>query len=227
MRCEGRKCKLQAGGIAIGEGGIGRGMGDYVLESNPALGRLIERLGAQGKRPAPEESSSLRDSRRFQRRGRAKIPKRIRENPTTVGAQKRAEVASPAEPPSIVEELVVEDDLWVIHEDPQAADEMVLVDFDEEPAVFAEELGGAGESIMEGDEADEILDVYGRADLDELGESGYENAGALDEMDVLLEEDHDDNGVSAQTISAVEDTAGDWIFDAFKAWMLEVAEPVA
>jgi hypothetical protein len=46
-------------------------------------------------------------------------------------------------------------------------------------------------------------------------------------MDVLLEEDHDDNGVSAQTISAVEDTAGDWIFDAFKAWMLEVAEPVA
>ena len=202
-------------------------MGDYVLESNPALGRLIERLGAQGKRPAPEESSSLRDSRRFQRRGRAKIPKRIRENPTTVGAQKRAEVASPAEPPSIVEELVVEDDLWVIHEDPQAADEMVLVDFDEEPAVFAEELGSDCQSITEGDEADEVLDVYGRVDLDEFGESAYGKAAALDEMDVLLEEDQDDNGVSVQTSNAVEDAAGDWIFDAFKAWMLEVAEAVA
>jgi hypothetical protein len=227
MRCEGRKCKLQAGGIAIGEGSIGRGMGDYVLESNPALGRLIERLGAQGKRPAPEESPSSRDSRRFQRRGRSKIPKRSRENPTTVGARKRAEATSLAEPTSIGEELVVEDDLWVIHEDPQSADEMVLVDFDEEPADFAEELGGDGESTMEGDEADEILDVYGCADLDEFGESAYENAGDLDEMGVLLEEDQDDNPVSVQTISAVEDAAGDWIFDAFKAWMLEVAEAVA
>jgi hypothetical protein len=227
MRCEGRKRKLQAGGIAIGEGGIGRGMGDYVLESNPALERLIERLGAQGKGPAPEESSRLQDSRRFQRRGRSKIPKRIRENPTTAGVQKRAEVASLVEPTSIVEDLVVEDELWVIHEDPQAADEMVLVDFDEEPAVFAEEFGSDGEGITEGDEADEVLDVYGPADLDEFGESGYENAGALDETDVLLEEDQDDNAVSVETIGAVEDVAGDWIFDAFKAWMLEVAEAVA
>ena len=226
MRCEGRTCTLQAGGIAIGEGGIGRGMGDYVLESNPALERLIERLGAE-KGPAPEESSRLQDSRRFQRRGRSKIPKRSRENPTTVGAQKRAKVASLAEPPSIVEELVVEDDLWVIHEDPQAADEMVLVDFDEEPAVFAEELGDDGEIIMEGDEADEVLDVYGPTDLDEFGDSAYEDAGALDETDVLLEEDKDDNGASVQTIGAGEDAAGDWIFDAFKAWMLEVAEAVA
>jgi hypothetical protein len=227
MRCEGRKCKLQAGGIAIGEGGIGRRMGDYVLESNPALERLIERLGAQGKRPAPEESSSWQDSRPFQRRGRSKIPKRIRENQATVGVQKRAAVASLVEPTSMVEELVVEDDLWVIHEDPQAADEMVLVDFDEEPAVFAEELGDDGEIIMEGDEADEVLDVYGPTDLDEFGDSAYEDAGALDETDVLLEEDKDDNGASVQTIGAGEDAAGDWIFDAFKAWMLEVAEAVA
>jgi hypothetical protein len=202
-------------------------MGDYVLESNPALERLIERLGAQGKRPAPEESSSWQDSRRFQRRGRSKIPKRIRENPATVGVQKRAEVASLAEPTSMVEELLVEDDLWVIHEDPQAADEMVLVDFDEEPAVFAEELAGDDEGSMDGDEADEVLDVYGPADLDEFGDSAYEDAGALDETDVLLEEDQDDNAVSVQTIGAVEDAAGDWIFDAFKAWMLEVAEAVA
>jgi hypothetical protein len=227
MRCEGRKCKLQAGGIAIGEGGIGRRMGDYVLESNPALGRLIERLGAEGKRPAPEESSSLQDSRRFQRRGRSKVPKRIRENPANVGPQKRAEVESLLEPSSMAEELVVEDDFWVIHEDPQAADEMVLVDFDEEPAVFAEELEGDGEGTMDGDEADEVLDVYGRADLDEFEGSAFEDAAALDEMDVLLEENQDDNRVSDQTSSAVEDAAGDWIFDAFKAWMLEVAEAVA
>jgi hypothetical protein len=226
MRCEGRKCKLQAGGIAIGEGGIGRGMGDYVLESNPALERLIERLGAE-KGPAPEESSRLQDSRRFQRRGRSKVPKRIRENPANVGPQKWAEVASLAGPTSMAEELVVEDDLWVIHEDPQAADEMVLVDFDEEPAVFAEELEGDGKGSMDGDEADEVLDVYGHADLDEFGDSAYEDAGALDKTDVLLEEDQDDNAVSVQTIGAVEDAASDWIFDAFKAWMLEVAEAVA
>ncbi len=201
-------------------------MGDYVLESNPALGRLIERLGAEGKRPGPEESSSFHDSRRFPRRGRSKIPKRTRENPTTVGAQKRAEVASFVEPTSTVEELVVEDDLWAIHEDPLAADEIVLVDFDEEPAVFAEELGD-GEDLMEGDEADEILDVYGRTDLDDFGESAYEDGEAFEEMDMLPEQDPDDDGVSVQTVSAVEDAAGDWIFDAFKAWMLEVDESVA
>ena len=138
----------------------------------------------------------------------------------------RAEVARFVGPTSIVEELVVEDDLWAIHEDPQAADEIVLVDFDEEPAVFAEELGD-GENSIEGDEADEVLDVYGRADLDEFGEPAYEDADAFDEMDMLLEVDQDEEGVSLQTVSAVEDAAGDWIFDAFKAWMLEVDEAVA
>ena len=201
-------------------------MGDYVVESNPALGRLIERLGAQGKRRGPEESASFHDSRRFQQRGRSKTPKRTRENPTTVRAPKRAEVARFVGPTSIVEELVVEDDLRAIYEDPEAAEEIVLVDFDEEPAVFAEELGD-GENFIKGDEADEVLDVYGRADLDEFGESAYEDADAFDEMDMLLELDQDEEGVSLQTVSAVEDAAGDWIFDAFKAWMLEVDEAVA
>jgi hypothetical protein len=167
-------------------------MGDYVLESNPALGRLIERLGAEGKRPGPEKSSSLHDSKRFQRRGRSKIPKRTRENLTTLDTQTRAEVASLVEPTSLVEELVVEDDLEAIHEDPQAADEIVLIDFDEEPAVFADE------------------------DLE-----------AFDEMGMLLEADQEDDGVSVQTVSGVDDAAGDWIFDAFKAWMLEVDQAVA
>ncbi|HEY1445514.1 MAG TPA: hypothetical protein VGF51_11510 [Acidimicrobiales bacterium] len=201
-------------------------MGDYVLESNPALGRLIERLGAEGKRPGPEKSSSLHDSKRFQRRGRSKIPKRTRENLTTLDTQTRAEVASLVEPTSLVEELVVEDDLEAIHEDPQAADEIVLIDFDEEPAVFAEDPGDA-ECRLESDEADEILDVYGRTDLDDIGESADEDLEAFDEMGMLLEADQEDDGVSVQTVSGVDDAAGDWIFDAFKAWMLEVDQAVA
>ena len=180
-------------------------MGDYVLESNPALGRLIERLGAEGKRPRPEESASSQYARRFQRRGRSKTPKRARENATTAGAQKRSEVASFVKPTSIVE-----DDLCVIHEDLQAADEIVLVDSDEEPAAFAEQRGD-GESLFVGDEANEVLDIYGHADLDECGESAWGDAEAFDQMGTLLEEDE----------------GGDWIFDAFKAWMLEVEEAIA
>lgn len=195
-------------------------MGDYVLESNPALERLIERLGAQGKRPGPEESSRFHGARRFQRRGRSKTPQRTVEIPRTGGARTRTEIASFVETTSIVEELVVEDDAWVIHEDPQ------LVDFDEEPAVFAEERGD-GESLLECDEADEVLDVYGRAYLDECGGSGCEDAAAFDQMDLLPEEDEKDGGVSGRTNGAVEDAADDWIFDAFRAWILEVDEAVA
>jgi hypothetical protein len=230
MRREGCKRTLHAGGIPREvKRGTGRGMGDYVLESNPALERLIERLGAQGKRPGPEESSRFHGARRFQRRGRSKTPTRTVEDPTTVGARKRAEIAGFVEPTSIVEELVVEDHVLVIHEDRQAAAEIVLVDFDEAPAVFAEERGD-GETLLEGDEADEVLDVYGRADRDERAESGCEDAEASDRMGMLLEEDDEDDedgGASGRTIGAVEDAAGDWIFNAFKAWMLEVDEAIA
>ena len=114
----------------------------------------------------------------------------------------------------------------MIHEDPQAADEIVLVDFDEEAAVFAEARGD-GENLLEGDEADELLDVYGRADLDECGESGCEDTEAFDQMDMLLVEDEEDGGVSRRIIGAVEGAADDWIFDAFKAWIIEVDEAVA
>ena len=202
-------------------------MGDYVLESNPALERLIERLGAPGKRPGFEEGSSSRDSRLFQRRGGSKISKRLREGQATVGVQKRPGVARFAEPASVAEDLVVEDDLWAIHEDLQAVDEMVLIDFDEEPAVFAEEIGDDGEDFEEGEEADEVLDIFERADLDEFEESAYEDAEPLDEIDLPAEEDRDDDGTSGETVSTVENAAGDWIFDAFKAWMLEVEEAVA
>ena len=145
----------------------------------------------------------------------------------TVGGKKPAKGASVAEPTDLVDELVVEDDLWAMHEDPQAADEMVLVDFDEEPEVFAEEFVDDGDDTFACDEADEILDVYGRADLGEYGESAYENAEAFDEIGVILEEAQDvdiDDEMSVQSIGAVDNEEGDWIIDAFKAWMLKAAE---
>jgi hypothetical protein len=54
-----------------------------------------------------------------------------------------------------------------------------------------------------------------------------EDLEAFDEMGMLLEADQEDDGVSVQTVSGVDDAAGDWIFDAFKAWMLEVDQAVA
>jgi hypothetical protein len=182
-------------------------MGDYVLESNPALGRLIERLGTQSETPARKQSSSSSDSTRYRRRRRAKASKRVREDPMIVVAKKPAKNARVRKPTRLADALAVEDDLWAIRED-SGADEMVLVGFDEEPAIFAEEIGDV--DVVKADDADEILDVYGRADLDEYGEPA-EDAGSFDER-------------SVQAISAVENEEGDWIIDAFKAWMLEAVE---
>jgi hypothetical protein len=185
-------------------------MGDYVLESNPALGRLIERLATQSRPPAREQRSSLFDSTRYRRRNRAKVSKRVREDPMIVVEKKPAKNPRAQKTADPADWLAVEDDLWAIHED-SGADDMVLVDFDEEPAVFVEEIGDDGDDAFEGDEADEILDVYGWADLDECGEPVYEDADAFDER-------------SVQAISAVENEEGDWIIDAFKAWMLKAVE---
>jgi hypothetical protein len=182
-------------------------MGDYVLESNPALGRLIERLATQGGPPAHEQSSRLFDSKRNRRRRHAKVSQRVRENSTIVVDKRPAKNPSVAEPADLAHAVAVEHNLWASHEDLRA-DEIVLVDFDEEPAVFPEE--DDGDDTFEGDEADEILDVYGE-DLDAWGEPAYEDAEALDER-------------SLQTVSAVDNEQDDWIIDAFKAWMLAAAE---
>jgi hypothetical protein len=182
-------------------------MGDYVLESNPALGRLIERLATQGGPPAHEQSSLLSDSTRNRRRRHAKVSRRVRENPTIVVDKRPAKNPSVAEPAGFAHAVAVEHNLWANHEDSRA-DEIVLVDFDEEPAVFADE--DDGDDTFAGDEADEILDVYGE-DLDAWGEPAYGDAEAIDER-------------SVQTVSAVENEQGDWIIDAFKAWMLEAPE---
>jgi hypothetical protein len=185
-------------------------MGDYVLESNPALGRLIERLGTQSETPARKQSSSSSGSTRYRRRRRAKASKRVREDPTIVVAKKPAKSSRVTKPARLADALAVEDDLWALRED-SGADEMVLVGFDEEPAIFAEEIGDGGDDVFRADEADEILDVYGRADLDEYGEPADEDAESFDER-------------SVQAISAVQNEEGDWIIDAFKAWMLEAVE---
>jgi hypothetical protein len=185
-------------------------MGDYVLESNPALSRLIERHATQSGPAAREQSSRLFDATRYRRRRRADASKRVREDPMVVVEKKPAKKPRIEKPADLADALAVEDELWAILDD-SGADEMVLVGFDEEPAVFAEGVGDDGEDTFRGDEADEILNVYGRADLDEYGGPAHEDAESFDEG-------------SVPAIRAVENEEGDWIIDAFKDWMLKTAE---
>jgi hypothetical protein len=175
-------------------------MGDYVLESNPALERLIDRLGARGEPPPHEESSSSNGNATRSRRGRrSKVqatdrPEIVRGDHTAAGAKDPAEHATVAEPAAIAEEeqAVVEDDLWAICEDPQPTDEMVLVDFDEEPEVFDEDLGDYDEDEDEADEADEVLDLYEGEEPDDEDETAYEDDEVFDEVDVVLEEEKEE-----------------------------------
>ena len=195
-------------------------MGDYVLESNPALERLIERDRAQDVPPPPEEGSSSRGhANRFWRGRRSTAhpvdhPEVLRGDPSAGGATSPAERTTVEEPPIVAEEAaVVEDDLWAIHKDLQPPDEMVLVDFDEEPEVFDEDPGNYGED-EEADEADEVLDVYEDADWDDEDEEEDVNDEVLSEVmdagaDVLEENRH---------------VGSDWIFDAFEAWKVEIIE---
>jgi hypothetical protein len=187
-------------------------MGDYVLESNPALERLIERLGEQGKPSPSEDGSSSNDySTRFRWRRRPIAPAADhrgipRGNLSAAGANDPAERATAAVPTAVAKEVVFEDNLWAIHNEPQAAEEMVLVDFDEEPEVFAEDLRDHGEDENDAYEADEILEIYELEELHDYDETAYEH----DELPVEVVD--------------VENEGGDWILDAFKAWMLETAE---
>lgn len=166
-------------------------MGDYVLEGSPALERLIERFGAQG-RPLPSEESSRsagyvpRSQRR--KRSKARAPHRwemFRRSPTAADSRRPAETAD------------VEDDSWALHDDAQDADEMFLLDFDEEPELI-EDSDGYDEQHNETDDADEIIDVYGLEELNGEEEASLENEG--------------------------EGEGEPWILDAFKAWMLEAGE---
>jgi hypothetical protein len=165
-------------------------MGDYVVESNPALERLIERHRAQGNpQPRKERSNSNGDAKRSRWRRRSKV-----------------HTADPAKCATVADPEVFEDDLWVIPEDPRS-DELVLVGFDEEPEVFDEDPEDLDEDQDEADEADEVLDVYegeepsSESETADVGEEVFEEDVVLDQDD---EEDVDDE-VPVEVVGAFED----------------------
>jgi hypothetical protein len=186
-------------------------MGDYVLESNPALERLIERLCAPGEPPLGEASSNSNEhARRFRRGRHSKVhaaghPELLRGDPTAGDATETADRHLGSPSTIAEEEPAVLGNFWAIHEDPQPTDEMVLVDFDEEPEVFDEDPGEYERDRDETDDADEILDVYEDEDEDEDEE--WNNETILDEGAEVLDEDRHE--------------VGDWIFEAFEVWRLE------
>jgi hypothetical protein len=180
-------------------------MGDYVLESNPALERLIERLRAPGEPPLAEASSNSNEHAKRSRRGRrskvhaAGQPEILRGAPTAGDAKDSAD-QHPGSPSTITEEEpAVLENFWPIHEDPQPSDEMLLVDFDEEPEVFDEDPGDYDKDRDETDEADEILDVYEDEEWNE---------------ETIVDE-------GAEVLDADRHAVGDWIFEAFEVWRLE------
>jgi hypothetical protein len=203
-------------------------MGDYVLEGNPALERLFERLRAPDEPPPLEESSSSECGAKRSLRGRrskvhaADHPEVLRGD-LTAGVQDPAERATVADPEAITEEVpVVVDDLWVIHEDPPSSDEMILIDFDEEPEVFDEDLGEFDDDAAE-DEDDEILDVYEGEESDDEGEAADEDE-VFDEEDAVLAKDDEgvvDDEVPVRVAGAFKGDGGDWILGAFEVWMHE------
>lgn len=184
-------------------------MGDYVLDDNPALERLIERLGAQGKPPLAEERSNSNGYATLLRRRRRSSVHAVDSQGIRVGspagANDPAERAAGERPAATAKEVALDENLWAIGEDPPAGDELVLVDFDEEAEVFAEDPRDQREDENDAYEADDFLEAYEREELD-----NSENAA------------HDD-GVPVEAVG-VENDRGDWILDAFKNWMLESAE---
>lgn len=189
-------------------------MGDYVLESNPALERLIERFGAHGEPPSSvERSGSSGSGKRSWRERRSNVhaaghPGVLEEAPMAAGAKERVERATAGSPAAVAEEdpEAVEHDLWALEEDLESADEMLLVDFDEEPAVFDEDPDLDDDGA---DEADEILDLYEDEDLDDE-QYGDEDRGIVDRGAEILDDKREERG--------------DWIFRAFEAWMLDAGE---
>jgi hypothetical protein len=185
-------------------------MGDYVLDSNPALERLIERLGAKDKPPPPEERSGSHGySTLFRRRRRPTVhavdsPGIGGGNPSPAGVNDPADRAKVAKAPT-AEEAAFDENLRAIREDFPADDELVLVDFDEDAELFAEDPEDQREDENEADAADAFLEVYEREEPNPDENAAY------------------DDGVRVDVVG-VENDRGDWILDAFKNWMLESAE---
>ncbi len=150
---------------------------------------MIENCGAQGKSLPPDRSSRPNDNpTRFGRRRRS------------AGAKHRDKRSRAAEQAEVAAPDVSEDDLWTVDEESDALDEILLIDFDEEPEILDEISSDSGEDDHEPDEADEFLDIY---DLEEL-----------DDEDCA-------NDVPGELDGSSEEGGSTWILEAFKAWMLE------
>lgn len=167
-------------------------MGDYVLESNPALERLMERCRSQSEPPPPEQDPRPNGAAKRSRRGRrskvhpASHPVPPPADPTPGGEEDPAERVIAAE-----RAVAAEDDRAPVGVDPGIIpDEMILVDFDEEPEIIDEDLWESDEDNDEADETDEILDVYEDEEWDGEKDAACEDEEAFaEEVDVLDEDE--------------------------------------
>jgi hypothetical protein len=214
-------------------------MDNDVLESTPAFERLVERLGAKGE-PPPSEESWSGHAKRFRPGRRSTVqasdPEVLRERRSADGARAPGELATVAEPATIVEEEpeVGEDD--ADYEDPRPSDEMILVDVDEEPRVFDEDPEDYDEED-EADDSDAVLDFCGGEEPDGEDETADEHKEVFDEEDEVLDgykaEDVSDE-VPVEVAGASEgdvldnerfvDEVVDWILIALEERKLEAVE---
>ena len=206
-------------------------MVDYVLESNPALERLIERLGASGETEAdtPSTEEGARSNGRAQRSGRQRWRKAHPFDPVVPREASTADMpkTAPGEIATVTEhaghledEQGVEqgggqDEPTAILEHSQPTEDLVLVGFHEDPEIFDEDPQDEDEID---DEDDEIIDIYGLEEpddddepVDEIDQDdeildlyGLENGDDDDEPVDAIDED-----VRAETDAQVEEEAAD------------------
>ena len=206
-------------------------MVDYVLESNPALERLIERLGASGETEAdtPSTEDSASSNGHTQRSGRQRWRKAHPFDPVVPREASTADMpkTAPGEIDTVTEhaghledEQGVEqgggqDEPTAILEHSQPTEDLVLVGFHEDPEIFDEDPQDEDEID---DEDDEIIDIYGL----EEPEDDDEPVDEIDEDDEILDiyglenRDDDDEPVDAidedvhvKTDAQVEEEAAD------------------
>jgi hypothetical protein len=209
-------------------------MVDYVLESNPALERLIERLHVQEELSQLETVPSA-ETKRFRRRRRSKVhagecheqrpADPVPEEASAADHRIAADAVADAEEAHPVVTLTPR----LVHPYLQPDEELVLVGFDEEPALFDEPT-----DVPTHDDAEdlEFLDLFGDQDVDaEDGESGevihFDHIETSGEPDCSSDDETDraDKGelVGDEGENRLVDDLpreGSWILSAFEAWRL-------
>jgi hypothetical protein len=131
----------------------------------------------------------------------------------------------------------------VIHPYLEPGEEMVLVDFDEEPAVFDEDPEEHRDDLADDDDDDEILDLFDDQPTDEEDAASgttpellttdrdepvdQRNCSVDEELEISHEIPVVAERVDAESIAREgPDREGGWILDAFEAWkQLMAAEP--